>query len=331
MLGVKLAGLGKYLPEHVVTNAELEEQLGLRPGWIEKATGVRERRRAPIGASSVAQGAVAARSAIERAGISPAEIGLVIGASSGPEQLIPCTAALLQRELGLPEGGSACFDVNATCLSFLVALHVAAPLVASGAYPAALLVSSELSGLSLNDEEPESATLLGDGAAAAVLVPTPPGESSALRHLRLTTLAASGADLTRFRGGGSRHHPNDPATTPNLNRFEMQGPGVFRLAARHLPPFLTQFLDEARTLPDALDLIVPHQASGHGIYGVAARARLPEEKLFVNLPERGNCIAASLPLALCEAWETGRLQRGQTVLLAGTGAGLTLGAGLLTF
>ncbi|MGC4045643.1 MAG: ketoacyl-ACP synthase III [Armatimonas sp.] len=331
MLGVKLAGLGKALPERIVTNTELEEQLGLRAGWIEKATGVRERRRAPIGSSSVTNGAIAARQAIERARITPNEIDLIIGASSGPEQLIPCTAALLQRELDLPEGNSACFDVNATCLSFLVALHVAAPLVASGAYRAALLVSSELSGLSLCYDEPESATLLGDGAAAAVLLPTPAGESSALRHVRLMTFAASGAELTRFQGGGSRRHPNDPATTPAMNRFEMQGPGVFRLASRHFPPFLASFLEEAQTPPDAIDLIVPHQASGHGVYGMAARTKMPEEKLFVNLPERGNCIAASLPLALCEAWETERLQRGQTVLLAGTGAGLTLGAGLLTF
>lgn len=331
MLGVKLAGFGKALPDRIVTNAELEEQFGLRAGWIEKATGVRERRRAPDGSSSSTYGAIAARQAIERAGISPGEIDLIIGASSGPEQLIPCTAALLQRELNLPEGKSACFDINATCLSFLAALHVAAPLVTSGAYRAALLVSSELSGLSLSQDEPESATLLGDAAAAAVLVSTPTGESSALHLVRLITLAASGAELTQFRGGGSRNHPNDPATTPAMNRFEMQGPGVFRLAAKHFPSFLADFLEEARTPPDVVDLIVPHQASGHGIYGVAARTKMPEEKLFVNLPERGNCIGASLPLALCEAWEAGRLQRGQTVLLAGTGAGLTLGAGLLTF
>lgn len=328
---VQLMGLGKFLPERVVYNAELEQALGLREGWIERATGVRERRRAESGMSTAAMAAAAARQALERAGRQIEDIDLIVGASSGPEQLIPCTAALVQRELGAPEGKSACFDISATCLSFPVALQVVAPLLVAGLYKTALIFSSELTAHSLNPHEPESATLLGDAAAAAVLVRTPSGDASCLHHSAFETYATSGAELTRFRGGGSRRHPNDPATTPEMNLFEMQGPQIFRLAAQCMPPFLASFLSEAGIGPEELDRIVPHQASGRGISVVASRSGLSLEKFFINLPVRGNCIAASIPLALCEAWEAGQLQRGQRVLLAGTGAGLTLGAALLTF
>lgn len=323
---VQIAGLGKFLPETVVTNAELEAALGLRPGWIERATGVRERRRAAPGTSTAAMAAAAARQALERAGLAVGDLDLIVGASSGPEQLIPCTAALVQRELGAPEGKSACFDVNATCLSFLAALHLVAPLVDAGVYKAALIFSSETTAHSLNPDEPESATLLGDAAAAAILTPTSPGASSRVHRVALETHATSGAEMTRFLGGGSRRHPNDPATDPSMNRFEMHGPQVFRLASRTMPGFLARFLDGAE-----IDRVVPHQASGRGITVVGALSGLPLERFCINLPTRGNCIAASMPLALCEAWEDGQVERGHRVLLAGTGAGLTLGAGLLTF
>ena len=330
-LFVQIAGLGKFLPERVVANAELERELGLKEGWIERATGVRERRRAESGTSSAAMAASAARVALARAGKTVADLDLIVGASSGPEQLIPCTAALVQRELGAPEGKSACFDVSATCLSFPVALHVVAPLLAAGIYKTALIFSAEMTAHSLNPAEPESAGLLGDAAAAIVLVATPSGESSCLHAAAFETHAASGAELTRFRGGGNRRHPNDPGTLPEMNRFEMRGPDVFRLASRTFPSFLARFLESAGASVESLDRIVPHQASGRGITGVAARTPLLLEKFFINLPTRGNCIAASIPLALCESWEAGQLQRGERVLLVGTGAGLTLGAALLTF
>ncbi len=328
---IQIAGLGKYLPETIVTSAELEQALGLREGWIERATGVRERRRAPSGESTARMAAAAARQALERAGKTIADIDLIVGASSGPEQLIPCTAALVQRELGAPEGKSACFDISATCLSFPVALQLIAPLLASGVYKNALLFSSEMTAHSLNPSEPESAALIGDAAAAAILIATPSGETSCLHHSTFSTFATSGAELTRFQGGGSRRHPSDPETTREMNFFEMHGPQIFRLASQYMPPFLTDFLAETGVGVERLDLVVPHQASGRGIAFVANRCGLPLEKFFINLPERGNCIAASIPLALCEAWEAGRLERGQRVLIAGTGAGLTLGAVLLTF
>jgi 3-oxoacyl-[acyl-carrier-protein] synthase-3 len=329
MLPVKIAGLGYYLPARRVTNAELEVELGIPPGWVERRAGVCERRYAASGETAVGMAGSAARSALKSAGVKADHLDAIIGASSGPQQLIPCTAALVQREIGAPDGGSACFDVGATCLSFVVALHTAAHLIAAGVYRSILIFSTEITAHSLNPQEPESAALLGDAAAAAVVTRTPPGEPSAVWHGQFSTFS-SGADLTHFLGGGSLHHPNDPATTAEMNLFHMNGRAIFKQAACLLGPFLDRFFGILGWDRTQIEAVVPHQASRHGIE-LAARLGFRSDQLIVNLPLRGNCISASIPLALAEAVEAGRVQRGDRVLLVGTGAGLTLGALALTY
>ncbi len=329
-LPVKIAGLGHYLPSRRVANAEIEEPLGLKPGWIARATGVLERRRASGDDTNSRMAAHAARRALESAGREIEDIDLIVGASASPEQMIPCTAALVQRELGAPEGASACFDINATCLSFAAALQLVAPLIASGVYRTALVFSSEVIAESLNPNEPESASLMGDAAAAVILTHTTDTDQSQIHGSRFTTFSGS-AHLTEIRGGGARCHPNNPRNTPETNQFSMKGPSVFRAASRVLPPFVDRFLADIGWSPETVDLVVPHQASGHAITHLASRLGFCEKQVFVNLTNRGNCVAASLPLALSEAHEQGRLRRGDRVLLLGTGAGLTLGAVALTF
>jgi 3-oxoacyl-[acyl-carrier-protein] synthase-3 len=328
MWPVKIAGLGTCLPEQRVTSAELETRLGLEAGWIERVIGVRERRRA-TSETSVGMAAAAARAAIAHAGIDPGDINLVIGASTAPQQLIPCTAALVQRELGLPEGRSLCFDLDATCLSFLVALHVAAPLITTGMYRTVLVYSSEITSFGLNTREPESAVLFGDGAAAAVL--TASGPEASRMHLARFETWGSGADLTRCEGGGTLHHPNDPATTREMNLFRMNGRGVYKMAARVMAPFLDGFIADLGWPRGDVDVIVPHQASLMGLRLLTAHWGFEERQIVRNLAIRGNCVAASLPLALSEAVHEGRIRRGDRVLLAGTGAGLSLGAVALTY
>lgn len=328
MLPVKLAGLGSYLPPQIITSAALEEQMGIPAGWVERTTGVRERRYA-AGETSVGMAAAAARQALERAGLAPRDIGAIIGASSAPQQAIPCTAALVQRAIGAPDGGSACFDVNATCLSFLFALQTAALLVAGGSHRAVLVFSSEIASYSRNPRERESAVLFGDAAAAAVVTRAGRDEASAIGHAQFVTYS-SGAELTELRGGGTLHHPNDPATTPAMNMFHMDGPAVFKKATRLFKPFLDEFLAGAGWEREQVDLVVPHQASRHAVEYLT-RLGFRSEQVFRNLAERGNCIAASIPLALAEAVGAGRIRRGDRVLLAGTGAGLTLGAVALVF
>jgi 3-oxoacyl-[acyl-carrier-protein] synthase-3 len=329
MWPVKIAGLGWYLPERRVSSSELERQLDIPPGWVERVSGVRERRYAGP-ETSAGMAAAAARMALRHARVEPAAVDLVVGASTGPQQLIPCTAALVQRELALPEGASFCFDVDATCLSFLLALHTVAPLVASGAYHTALLCSSEIASRTLNPRERESFVLFGDAAAAAVLTRTLPGEASHIGLARFATYSG-GAELTECVGGGTLHHPNDPATTPEMNLFRMRGPAVFKMATRLMGPFLDRFLADSGRARADYSAVVPHQASLLAVRQLTERYGFREEQVVWNLAERGNCIAASIPLTLAEAAHARRVRRGQRVLLIGTGAGLTLGAMDLVF
>ncbi len=327
-LPVRITGIGAYLPPTIVTNAQLEHQLGLTDGWIFDRTGVRERRRC-AGESSSFMAAAAAREALGMAGISAADLTAIIGASSTPQQAIPCTAVFVQRELQAPEGVAACFDVNATCLSFLAAFDVAARLVASGAHRHVLVFSSESAGQSLNPSEPESAVLFGDAAAAIVL--SHAGDSgSALHSMRLQTWH-TGAELSQISGGGTLHHPNDPQTTSAHNLFAMRGPQLFRKAAPLLKPFMDAVCDSAGWSREDIAALVPHQASRHGIELGWKLLGFREEQIVTNLAMRGNCIAASIPLALAEAVVAGRIQRGDRVVLFGLAAGLSLGGATITY
>ena len=327
-LPVRIAGLGTYLPERIVGNAELEATLALPPGWIAERTGVMERRRA--GSETAAfMAASAARQALSMAQLSPADLTAIIGASSTPQQAIPCTAVFVQRELNAPEGVASCFDVNATCLSFLAAFDVAARLVASGAHRHVLIFSSERSAHSLNPAQPESAVLFGDAAVAAV-VSHAGATTSALHCTRLQTWN-SGAELSQIRGGGTLRHPNDPQTTADDNFFAMRGPQLFRKAAPLLLPFIDGICREVGWARSDIDAVVPHQASRHGIELGWRMLGFEESQIVINLPTRGNCIAASMPLALAEAVASGRVSRGDRVLLFGLAAGLSLGGTALTF
>ena len=326
---VKIAGLGKYLPDRVVTSTELETQLNIPAGWVEQVTGIQSRRYANT--ETVSEMATsAAREALHAAGMQPADLDAIIGASASIRQAIPCTAAFVQRELSAPDGNSACFDINATCLGFVFALQTAAHLIAAGIYKNVLIFSSEKATFSRNPQQWESAVLFGDAAAAAVITAAPADEASAIWHSNFVTFS-SGADLTQFVGGGTLHHPNDPATTPAMNMFDMDGPGVFKKAVRLVPPFLEAFSKEQGWKNDEYDQVIPHQASGHGLKLVTTRFGFRPERVFVNIQERGNCISASIPLALTEAVQTGRVHRGDKLLLFGTGAGLSIGALALTY
>lgn len=329
MLPIKIAGLGHYLPECVVSSTELEARLSLTPGFIEQSAGIRERRFASH-ETSAGMAASAARQALQLAGREPAELDLIVGASTSPQQCIPCTAALVQRELGAPDGRSACFDVNATCLSFLFALQAVAPLVAAGAYRNALIFSSEIICHSLDFNQPHSAVLFGEAAAAAVVTRADETDQS-VWHQALFETHSSGADYTRIVGGGALHHPNDPATTRQMNMFDMNGRAIMQQAGRLIGSFTERVLQRTGWAREDVDLLVPHQASKPALGLLVERLGFRSEQLFVNLPTRGNCVAASIPLAFSEALEQGRLRRGQRVLLLGSGAGLTLGAVTLTF
>ena len=250
---------------------------------------------------------------------------LLVNASLTPVQLIPDSSVFIQKAMGWE--GIPTFSVHATCMSFLVGLQVAGGLLASGAYKRVAVVSAEQGSVCRDMDHPESAALIGDGAAAAILEPTPDGESSALLAFGQSTWN-QGIDLAELRGCGTRSHPNNPETKPEDNLFRMRGPRIYKLAVTRVEALVRSLLDQAGITTEDIDLVVPHQASGPGLNAIP-RFGFPPEKIVNIIGDYGNCIAASVPMALAHAAKEGRLTRGDRVLVLGPGAGLHVAGALL--
>lgn len=273
--------------------------------------------------------AAAAQAALNAAGWAAGDIDLIIGACGVMEQPIPGTAALIQRRLGLGGSGIPAFDVNATCLSFLVALDLIAMGMRVGRWRRVLLVSADIASAALDFSDPEASVIFGDGAAAVALEAT--AGSSGLLAYRFETYGEE-ADLCRLEAGGTRLRPRDDLQGfLELARFQMDGPGVFRAAARRFPKFLNALLTEADLKIADLDLVVPHQASAAALEHLRRVLRVSPDRMVNIFADHGNQIAASMPSALHAAIAEGRVTRGDRLLLVGTAAGLSLGGAILQY
>jgi 3-oxoacyl-[acyl-carrier-protein] synthase III len=327
-LPLKIAGLGRYLPSRVVPSSELESLCNLPEGWVERRNGVRERRWAS-GETSSFMAAQAALEALAEAGLQPGELDLVINASGTAEQAIPDTGALILRQLGLGRSGIPAMTVHTTCLSFITALEVAANYLNSGRFTRILIASSDIASCGINLNQPESATLVGDAAAAVVVQRPGEGEPSRICHAHFRTYG-DGAYLTAIMGGGSARHPHKPGHQPDDDLFRMDGPAVLRLVREFDERFLEELVPGlSKSLTD-IDLVVPHQSSRVGLQ-LLRRYGWPEARIVQTLGVLGNCVAASIPATLYQAVRDGRVERGDKVLLVGTGAGLSLGGLVLVY
>jgi 3-oxoacyl-[acyl-carrier-protein] synthase III len=317
------------LPEEAVPSTDLDRRLGLAAGTVEKKTGVRvryfETRR-----SAAALGAEAASRALADAGLSFSDIDCLVAASATPDQAMPSNAALIHRELG--SGGPAipAFDIAASCLGFLVALDTVACLIESGRYRRILIVASDIASCGLDWSKLEASGIFGDGAAAAVIGPAEASGSALLASAFATY--SEGVHLCEIPGGGSRHHPSR-TTEPllPLSRFRMDGKAVFRLAAEHMPGFLADLLAASGVGLDEISVVVPHQASKHALQYLRRLLGVERERIIDLFAGQANQVAASLPSALDAAIRGGRLRRGETALLIGSGAGLCLGGVVLRY
>lgn len=315
----KIVNTGFHAPPRVQTAAELSAELGRSEEWIVGRTGVRERRISDEPMHKMASNAL--RDAL---GESPPP-ELLINASLTPVQLIPDSSVFIQQSMGWE--GIPTFSVHATCMSFLVGVQVAGSLITSGAYRRIAVVSAEQGSVCRDMDHPESAALIGDGAAAAILEPTPDGESSELLAFAQSTWH-QGIDLAELRGCGTRAHPNNPDTQPEDNLFRMRGPRIYKLAVTRVEELVESLLKDAGITTDEIDVLVPHQASGPGLNAIP-RFGFDPDKIVNIVGDYGNCIAASIPMALAHAERTGRLKRGQQVLILGTGAGLHVAGAIL--
>lgn len=322
-LPVKILGLGKHLPEKVITNAELEDEMGLDEGWIARRTGILERRAAPRKMTTSQMAAYAAMEAMENAHLKMSDIDVIVFAGAGPEQVIPCTAVFVQELLGSEARGIACYDVDATCFSFGVGMYNVACQIALGHIKHALVVTAELPSRGLLDyEHPESASLFGDGAAAAVIGPA--GDSGS-KFVRFEMRSFSeGKDLARIRGGGTRHLPTDPDYDERMQLFEMDGKAIFKAVLRIGEGIYGDFWED--NIPrEAYDCVIPHQVNAHGVSLYAKKGGFTEQQVFSNLAKLGNMVSASLPVGLYDAVAEGKVERGSKVCLLGTAAGITIG------
>lgn len=323
---VRIVGVGKYLPAKVVSANELDEKMGLKKGWVEKKSGVLTRHFV-AGETAAQMGSFAAREALQHAGLTLSDIDCIVCASGTSEQAIPCTAALIYKELDPDHQGIPAFDVNSTCLSFITAFDHLSYLIAGGRYRHVLIVSSEIASIGLNWNHKESCSLFGDGAAAVVIGPSREGESSEILASRMETYS-QGAHLSEIRGGGTKFHPRTYQDRVNLDDFlfDMDGPALFKMSARYLPGFVERLLSGqvTKTIRD-MDLVIPHQASLMAMRIMQKRLNIARERFFIFSPNHGNTIAASIPMGIYEAVKQKKIQRGDTVMLLGTSAGLSLG------
>lgn len=319
MQPLNIVSTGYFLPDAVQTASELSSLIGRSENWIVSRTGVRERRIADQPMNEMA--AAAARNAI---GDGPPP-DCIINASLTPLQLIPDSSVFIQQSLGLT--GIPCWSVHATCLSFMVALNTAAGLIARKQYRRILIVSSEAGTPWRNLEEPESAALFGDAAASVIVEPGQSSENSALLDWEMGSWP-EGAEYTELRGGGTRKPPGDPSTEIQDNLFHMQGPKVFRMALIRCSQVLRTLFERNGMMYSDVDRFILHQASAPAMEAYS-KIGFPRERIVNVVEQYGNCIAASIPLTLALADEQGLLQRGDQVLLGGTGAGLSVAFALL--
>lgn len=329
-LPLQLVSMGKALPARTVTSAELEKHMHLEPGWILARSGVNVRHYAEVGDTNASLGAKALQRALDKAQLQFTDIDLLINASGSYDHPIPDTSCLIQRELGQGDSGVPCFSVDATCLSFISALDVASAFLATGRYKRIAIVSSEISSRSLNPNEWESATLLGDGAAAAIVQRTPVNQHSALLASRMETYG-NGAMHIHIPAGGNVQHPRVEDVSPEAFTVTMNGLAVLTKALRRLRSFRRELFAGLDFQLGDIDLFVPHQASRVSLDKIKQLLDLQDQQFVDILADHGNCIAASIPMALHDAIEAGRLQRGQRFCLLGTGAGLSLGAMVLKY
>lgn len=327
-LPLKIIGLGRYLPKRIVPSSELETLCGLPAGWVERRNGVRERRWVTDETSSF-MSAQAALEALDEAKLKPNQLDLIINASGTGEQAIPDTGALIQRQLGLGKSGIPAMTVHTTCLSFVAGMDVAANFLQTGRYKNILIASADVASCGINPKEPESASLVGDAAAAVVVTKSDAGDRSRLHHAHFKTYG-EGAYLTAIMGGGSRLHPRFDGHNPEDDLFHMDGPAVLRMVRGIAHEFLEELYPGLSKSMMDMDVIVPHQASKVGLM-MLERFGWHKDRIIKTIETLGNCVAASIPATFYQGVRDGKIQRGNKVLLVGTGAGLSIGGLVLTY
>lgn len=323
---VGVIGTGKYVPEKILTNKDLEAIVETSDEWIVSRTGIKERHIAAPEQATSDLAYEAAIKALESAGMTAQDLDLIIVATVTPDMAFPSTACILQDKLGAK--GAAAFDLSAACSGFVYGLATATSFIKTGIYNNALIIGADCLSRITDYTDRNTCVLFGDGAGAVVIGEVPEG-----RGFQSFDLGAEGAGgaLLKLEAGGSRL-PASADTLENKQHYiYMNGREVFKFAVRVMGTATVDVLEKAGLSKDDIDLFVPHQANVRIIQSAMQRLDLPEEKVVVNVHKYANTSAASIPLALVEAAEEGRMKEGDRVLMVGFGGGLTWGASVLVW
>lgn len=321
-----ITGWGMAVPERILSNTDLEQLVETSDEWIVTRTGIRERRIAGPGETTVTMGTAASRQALETAGVQGEALDAIIVATTTPDQLMPSAACMIQTNLNATR--AAPMDVNAACSGFVYALAIGAQFIRAGVYKKILVVGSDTLSRFLNYKDRNTCILFGDGAGAVVLeADDKPG---GVLSIDLGALPATG-ELLEIPGGGAAHPATIETVTSGLHYMTMQGREVFKLAVRAMGDSSLKVIAEAGLAPDDVSLLIPHQANIRIIEAMAKRLDLPMERVFVNIERYGNTSAATIPIAIYEAIEAGRLKPGDVTVMTAFGGGLTWASALVRF
>lgn len=321
-----ILGMGHSYPEGVLTNADLEKMVDTSDEWITTRTGIKQRHKAAEGEYTSQFGAVAALRAIEHAGLKPEDIDIIVCATTTPDQILPSTGALIQKEIGAVNAAG--MDVFAACSGFLYGITMVESMIRTGQIRYALVIGAEVLTKYVDYTDRSTCVIFGDGAGAAVLGPVEDGKG-----ILATKIRSDGRydEQLYAPGGGTKFGTTHETIDERMHFFKMKGNELFKIAVRSMAEISTEMLEKAGLTVDDVDLVVPHQANQRITDAVAARLGIAEEKVYSNIARHGNTSSASIPIALDECMESGKIKEGSVVLLTAFGGGVTWGATVLRF
>jgi len=320
----RITSLGRFVPERVITNADLEKFVETSDEWIRTRTGIERRHVVEPGTPTSAICVPAALEALERRGIAASELDLIVVGTVTPDMVFPATACLVQEKIKATRAWG--FDISAACSGFVYALTVGAQFVESGMHSKVLVIGADVMTSILDYQDRTTCVLFGDAAGAVLLEPSD-DDTGILDYLN--EVEGSGACYLHMPAGGSARPASHETVEKRMHVVRQEGPHVFKYAVRKFAEASRRILDRNGVSPEQLDLFVAHQANLRIINATQERLGLPDAKVVKNIHEYGNTTAATIPLALGTALDEGRLRRGDLVLLASVGAGFTVGTVLL--
>ena len=326
---LSLSGVGKYLPKKVILAQDIYDRLGKKDE--KNKLNISHRYFANVDETTSFMATEAAQEALRDANLAVEELDCIIGACGVMEQSIPGTSVLVQTRLGLENSGITTFDINTTCLSFLSALDIASYMIEASRFKNVLIFSSDIPSLGLDWNNAENCVIFGDGAAAAIFSKASNNKEIKIISSHMETYS-KGSDYCRVRAGGTLLHPTQfKGDLLEHALFEMNGKMAYKLTAEIIQDFIRKLFSKTDLQLSDIDLVIPHQASSLALHHLRKELHIPQEKLIDIFSTHGNQVAASIPTALYEAVNLGKIKRGDKILMIGTGAGIALGGIILEY